>query len=193
MIDVSRMFHTRLREAERGQHMKNSTTIHKPSAIESFWRFISPAMIAIILATSANADPAADLEKMRTNGNQLSEDLITCAAFFMITAQGVENRGTPEDRQSGSQWKNQAARAMMFADTIANSIGQKPEVLAVRVETISQSLMDEMGGNFMNYSLLSSKYLQKCVDLMRDPEQTVARRLSIPAKAEAPNPLGKRQ
>lgn len=62
------------------------------------------ALIAAALAgTPAHADPAADREKVRTVGNQVSEDLITCSAFFTISAQRREMvSGTARRHTSGS-------------------------------------------------------------------------------------------
>ena len=148
------------------------------------------AVVAVLLATPAGADPAADLERMRTRVNQLSEDWITCTAFFMITAQGTENHGEPEDLKLAAELRQQATMAMLLAQTVARKIGQKPEVATVRLQTIAKSLMQKMGGDFINYSLLADEYLTGCVELMRDPVQTVSKRLGIHARPDAP---GERQ
>ena len=142
---------------------------------------LAVVVTAVLLAASANADPVADLEKMRAQGNQLNEELVTCGAFFLISAIGFEKRGTPKDIAVAEQTKQQANRALQFAEMIGKSIQQKPEVVSARFQMSLKALRKEMADDFTNYSILLNKYLEPCADLVRDPEQTVARRMGIGA------------
>jgi hypothetical protein len=116
-------------------------------------------------------------ERWRSTGNQFSADLISCAAFFMVTSKGVENSGKPEDKKTAEQWQIQAARIFSFAEVVSQKIGQKPEVPGIRIKMMVESMMEEMGGHYMNYSILSSKYMDRCVDLARNPDSALAKRL----------------
>lgn len=138
--------------------------------------------------SSSHADFLDDFQELRNRGNQLSEDMITCAAFFTISAQGGKNSGTQSSLKLAENLEHQAVIAMMFAKSIANSIGQKPEVANIRLKAIMQSILDEMNWNYINYSSIMHKYLNNCVELLRDPEKTIKSRLKIPPNIKETNP-----
>ena len=107
----------------------------------------------------------------------------------MISAQGGRNRGKAEDIRTAEGLEREAVMAMMFAENVSKSIGQKPEVPQLRLNAIAKSLMAEMDGHFMNFSVLSSKYLAKCADLLRDPKATVDSRFGFSDQAEDATPI----
>jgi hypothetical protein len=136
---------------------------------------IAAMISATLLGTSTKADPAADLEKMRALGNQLNEEL------FLISAIGFEKKGTPKNIAVAEQTKQQANRALQFAEMIGKSIQQKPEVVSARFQMSLKALRRETADDFTNYSILLNKYLEPCVELMRDPKHTVSSGMGIRA------------
>ena len=129
-------------------------------------------MIAALLGTPTSAQSGPDREQMRTSGNQLSDDLVTCAAFFMISAQGIDNRGDAKNPGQIDKMRDLARRTMRLAEMASKSIGEEPEALAARAEAVVPALMAEMGGNYLNYSFLSRKYLRQCINLTLGPKNT---------------------
>lgn len=137
------------------------------------------AVTLLSTAVFSSAQAAPNSETLRRLGNQLSEDFAVCSAFYMISAEGAKNRGDISGLQMVALAEASAVKAIAMAKRLSYAIGQKSDVPMIRYRENHRSLLDEMGRDFVNYSVLSARYLRNCAYLMRDPEAVVVQRMGL--------------
>lgn len=91
--------------------------------------------------------------------------MVTCTAFFYISAIGNMNRGDEVGEKRGAEMKAAGDLLMQVAGRIGTLIDQKPEAIGARLNMALAGMRTEIGDKFVNYSILLSKYLQPCTDL----------------------------
>jgi hypothetical protein len=125
------------------------------------------ALMAPIAQTAAQQTPT---EKLTAAANNLGHELVTCTAFFYITAIGMLNRSDQKGQEMAAKQRQTGDYLMQVAGHIAKTIEQKPEVLGARLEMEMGEMRKEMSDNFVNYSLLQRKYMEPCVSLAGNVE-----------------------
>lgn len=120
------------------------------------------ALAAAPVQVSAQQDAG---QRLTIAANNLSHELIICSAFFYITAIGMMNRNDAKWQRDGEQQKQIGDQLGDVAGRLSEMIGQNPKAFQARLEMAMADLRNEMSDNYVNYSILQRKYLNRCTDL----------------------------
>jgi len=136
-------------------------------------RLVIAALTVSSVVAMNGAAHGQSSEQITNRLNNLSHEFIHCSAFFYVVANGLKRRSDPNSSNLAQKYIRHGDRLRDIGGLIGLKIGQKPEVIKVRWEMSVKSLWAEMDNHFKNFSLLLSKYLNPCVDLIKNPERHV--------------------
>ena len=119
----------------------------------------------LVLSGGASAD-----EKQTYVLNNLQEDFTTCYSYYKIAGEGI-SRGKDLDQETIEGLNRSADIALQSAYLIGQQLNMKTEAMSARVEMAFQKMSDEMGSDFINFSVILNKYAYYCKDVIEKPEQ----------------------
>lgn len=111
-------------------------------------------------------DPPASIVAATNNA---SHEMIECAAYFTIVAEGMRITPGADTAKGADQYDSAREAALMYALALAESINQKPETLKARLEMSMQGMIDEIDRDYVNISILLNKYAVPCKSAVEDP------------------------
>ena len=124
-------------------------------------------LFVIILGGSASSN-----EKQTYILNNLQEDFTTCYSYYKIAGEGI-SRGRELDQETIDGLNRSADIALQSAYLIGQQLNMKTEAMSARVEMAFQKMSDEMGSDFINFSIILDKYAYYCKDVIEKPEQRI--------------------
>ena len=122
-------------------------------------------LFVIILGGSSSSN-----EKQTYILNNLQEDFTTCYSYYKIAGEGI-SRGRELDQETIDGLNRSADIALQSAYLIGQQLNMKTEAMSARVEMAFQKMSDEMGSDFINFSVILNKYAYYCKDVIEKPEQ----------------------
>lgn len=128
-------------------------------------KLFSTILIISFLSGSVIAD-----EKQTYILNNLQEDFTTCYSYYKIAGEGI-SRGRELDQETIDGLNRSANIALESAYLIGQQLNMKTEAMSARVEMAFQRMSDEMGSDFINFSVILNKYAYYCKDVIEKPEQ----------------------
>ena len=128
-------------------------------------KLVFTILIILFLSRSVIAD-----EKQTYILNNLQEDFTTCYSYYKIAGEGI-SRGRELDQETIDGLNRSADIALQSAYLIGQQLNMKTEAMSARVEMAFQKMSDEMGSDFINFSVILNKYAYYCKDVIEKPEQ----------------------
>lgn len=104
--------------------------------------------------------------------NNLQEDFTTCYSYYKIAGEGI-SRGRDLDQETIDGLNRSAEIALESAYLIGQQLNMKTEAMSSRVKIAFQRIQDEMGSDFINFSVILDKYAYYCKDVIEKPEQRI--------------------
>ena len=106
--------------------------------------------------------------------NNISEEYVTCSAFYFISSKGLKRSG---DLETASKYEDYSISAIQFA--LISSEKDRTQEMAEketmsRLEIKVKSMLKDIDNNISNISILTDKYLDHCKEIMEDPNKIVA-------------------
>ena len=101
--------------------------------------------------------------------NNLQEDFTTCYCYYKIAVEGI-SRGRELDQEAINGLNRSANIALESAYLIGQQLNMKTEAMSARVNMAFQKMQDEMGSDFINFSVILDKYAYYCKDVIEKPE-----------------------
>ena len=95
----------------------------------------------------------------------LINDYAKCYVFWNIAEQGAPN---PNDTYTKNVQEH-AEYSLAMGLELTKDLEAKEESFFASIENMTKFLGKEMGGDYANFSILSSKYLDLCVSLSKSP------------------------
>lgn len=123
----------------------------------------------ILIISFLSGSVIAD-EKQTYILNNLQEDFTTCYSYYKIAGEGI-SRGRELDQETIDGLNRSADIALQSAYLIGQQLNMKTEAMSARVEMAFQKMSDEMGSDFINFSVILNKYAYYCKDVIEKPEQ----------------------
>jgi len=130
-------------------------------------KFIILIISSLFLSWSVFAD-----EKQTYVLNNLQEDFTTCYSYYKIAGEGI-SRGRELDQETIDGLNRSAEIALESAYLIGQQLNMKTEAMSARVKMAFQRMQDEMGSDFINFSVILDKYAYYCKDVIEKPEQRI--------------------
>ena len=121
----------------------------------------------LVLSGGASAD-----EKQTYVLNNLQEDFTTCYSYYKIAGEGI-SRGRELDQETIDGLNRSAEIALESAYLIGQQLNMKTEAMSARVKMAFQRMQEEMGSDFINFSVILNKYAYYCKDVIEKPEQRI--------------------
>ena len=106
--------------------------------------------------------------------NNISEEYITCSAFYLISSKGFKRSA---DLETALKYEDYSISAIQFA--LISSKKDRTQEMAEK-DTLSQldikvkSMLKDIDNDISNISILTNKYLDHCKEIMEDPNKIVA-------------------
>jgi len=127
-------------------------------------RLILTILFTMVQSVSVIAD-----EKQTYVLNNLQEDFTTCYCYYKIAGEGI-SRGRELDQEAINGLNRSANIALESAYLIGQQLNMKTEAMSARVNMAFQKMQDEMGSDFINFSVILDKYAYYCKDVIEKPE-----------------------
>ena len=128
-------------------------------------KFLLTIIFTLVIIGASSAD-----EKQTYVLNNLQEDFTTCYSYYKIAGEGI-SRGRELDQETIDGLNRSADIALQSAYLIGQQLNMKTEAMSARVEMAFQKMSDEMGSDFINFSVILNKYAYYCKDVIEKPEQ----------------------
>ena len=129
-------------------------------------------LILTILFTMVQSGSVIADEKQTYVLNNLQEDFTTCYCYYKIAGEGI-SRGRELDQEAINGLNRSANIALESAYLIGQQLNMKTEAMSARVNMAFQKMQDEMGSDFINFSVILDKYAYYCKDVIEKPEQRI--------------------
>jgi len=126
-------------------------------------------LILTILFTMVQSGSVIADEKQTYVLNNLQEDFTTCYCYYKIAGEGI-SRGRELDQEAINGLNRSANIALESAYLIGQQLNMKTEAMSARVNMAFQKMQDEMGSDFINFSVILDKYAYYCKDVIEKPE-----------------------
>ena len=97
--------------------------------------------------------------------NNLQEDFTSCYSYYKIAEEGI-SRGREVDEKTLAGFKRSSDISLESAYLIGQQLGMKTEAMSARVKMSFARMQDEMGSEFINFSIILDKYGIFCRDLI---------------------------
>ena len=117
------------------------------------------SILSFLLAASLQESSASDEETARNN---LASELVECAAYYDIAAEGIRRTGNLE----GAAVSEKAAQTAL---EIARQYS-RDEVVLARYKLAMEGHIKTIDGNYSNLSLLIVKYKDICKQALETPQ-----------------------
>ena len=126
--------------------------------------FSTILVLGLLLIGNAYAD-----EKQTYVLNNLQEDFTTCYSYYKIAGEGI-SRGRELDQEAIDGLNRSADIALESAFLIGQQLNMKTEAMSARVKMSFQTMQEEMGSDFINFSIILDKYAYYCKEVIEKPE-----------------------
>ena len=130
-------------------------------------KFLLTIIFTLVIIGASSAD-----EKQTYVLNNLQEDFTTCYSYYKIAGEGI-SRGRELDQETIDGLNRAAEIALESAYLIGQQLNMKTEAMSARVKMAFQRMQDEMGSDFINFSVILDKYAYYCKDVIEKPEQRI--------------------
>ena len=130
-------------------------------------KFLLTIIFTLVIIGASSAD-----EKQTYVLNNLQEDFTTCYSYYKIAGEGI-SRGRELDQETIDGLNRSAEIALESAYLIGQQLNMKTETMSARVKMAFQRMQDEMGSDFINFSVILDKYAYYCKDVIEKPEQRI--------------------
>ena len=105
-------------------------------------------LFTFVISGASGAD-----EKQTYVLNNLQEDFTTCYSYYKIAGEGI-SRGRELDQETIDGLNRSAEIALESAYLIGQQLNMKTEAMSARVKMAFQRIQDEMGSDFINFSVI---------------------------------------
>jgi len=109
-------------------------------------------------------------EKDRLILQNINYEFITCGVYYKIASEGARRANDPRREKL---FKDVAGRYFDEALDLSAKIGMSPEAVLSTSELITKKMGQEMKNDYVNFAVLSNKYLRFCKNLMEKPDSRV--------------------
>ena len=118
------------------------------------------AIILSILSTSVNAD-----DQQTFVFNNLQGDFTTCYSYYLLSEEGLKKSGSAND-ETISGLNKSADLSLESVFMIGQQLGMNTDTMRNRVKTSFESIKNEMGEDYKNFSKVLDKYGIFCKDCL---------------------------
>ena len=127
-------------------------------------KFLGTVVLGLLLSGNVYAN-----EKQTYVLNNLQEDFTTCYSYFKIAEEGI-SRGSKVDKNTIAGLKRSADISLESAYLDGEQLNMKTEAMTARVKMSFQKIQNEMGSDFINFSIILEKYAYYCKEVIEKPE-----------------------
>jgi hypothetical protein len=126
--------------------------------------------------------PSRASDSNRAGFDDLSREMSTCAAYFSLLSDIVENSPGPEAKAETAQRIKSTGQAMLIQSiNVANYIGLSDDVVMKRVQTALKEMVETVNGDPANsLQVMHVRYGQPCDELLESAAKRFADLLELP-------------
>lgn len=132
-------------------------------------------LVLTILFTGVHCLMAEELsnsdERSREISNNVSEEYVTCAAYFGIASEAVRRSGENEVSANFEKARDAALEYALISASQGRTKEMAQKVTLSRLELNMKSMTSEIDNNVENISILINKHAQRCKEIMDYPEK----------------------
>ena len=112
-------------------------------------------------------------EIVKEISNNVSEEYITCAAYFSIVSEAMRRSGDAEVASKYEAYRDLAVQYALIAAKEGRTQEMAERVSLARFELNVKSMTNEIDNDIGNISILLNKYSARCKEIMEDPEKVM--------------------
>lgn len=136
-------------------------------------RALVPSIIALLpLIGAAQPSPTEFAAEVTDN---VSTEYVECAAYFAVVQGAFVKSGDAPAATKYKEASDKAAQFGLMAAQQSRSEEMATKVTLARFESSLKTMQRTIENNYSNMVLLSTKYLDSCVEAMTDPEAMIKR------------------
>ena len=106
--------------------------------------------------------------------NNISEEYVTCSAFYIISSKGLKRSGDLETASKYEDYSISAIQAALISSKKGRTQEMAEKVTSSRLDIEVKAMLKDIDNDISNISILTNKYLDHCKEIMEDPNKIVA-------------------
>jgi len=137
---------------------------------------------AAVASVTLLGAPSQASDASRAGFDDLSREMSTCAAYYSLLSDIVENSPGPGAKAETAQRIKSTGQAMLIQSIrVANYIGLADDVVMERVKTALKEMVDTVNGDPANsLEVMHTRYGQPCDELLESAAKRFADLLELP-------------
>ena len=106
--------------------------------------------------------------------NNVSEEYVTCAAYYSIAAEALRRSGELETAAKMAESRNSALQYALIAAKEGRTQEMAEKVTLARLDLNMKSMTNEIDNDIGNISILMNRYADRCKEIMENPDKIMA-------------------
>ncbi len=123
------------------------------------------------VATVGWARAAGELSTVEIDGlNNYHQEMVECVSYFGIVIEGLKRR----DKKKGvANYKKAMDILLGRMYEVGKRLGMKNETNLARLRLMMRQHSQEMGSDFINFSILMERYYERCQTVVEKPAERI--------------------
>ena len=131
-------------------------------------------LLLFVMPQYSTAEEPPDANELtKEMANNVSEEYVICAAYYMIACEGVRRSGDLTTAQRIEGARDRALDYALVAARKGRTEEMAQKVTLARLELNVKSMRAEIDGDISNVSILMNKYAARCKEIMEDPDKVM--------------------
>lgn len=135
--------------------------------------FLGMAVFFMPIENLNAGDASRDNEITKEIANNVSDEFVTCAAFYLIAAEAVRRSSQPETASRYEELSDTASHYALSAANEGRTQEMAQKVTLARLELNIKSMKKDIDSDVSNISLLINKYGDRCKQVMNHPDKVI--------------------
>jgi len=106
--------------------------------------------------------------------NNISEEYVTCGAYFGIAAGAVRRSGDDETAKKMEEARDSALQYALLSAKEGRTQELAEKVTLSRLDLNMKSMTKEIANDIGNISILINQYADRCKEIMEDPDKMMS-------------------
>ena len=141
-------------------------------------KFVSILILSLVFFMGVQYLIAEEIPKTdeisKEVSNNISEEFVTCAAYFSIASEAIRRSNDPETATKMERARDASLRYALIAAKNGRTAEMAEKVTIARFDLNMKSMTNEIDNDIGNISILMNKYAGRCKEIMESPEKMMA-------------------
>lgn len=149
------------------------SSLHELKKMTTFASTIFAAFLFVLMLSQPSFSQPSEKEVLTEIADNISYEYIECGVYFQIAGEGLKKAGNLEFAKKYDDLVDLCylSAYQLIVKNREKSMADK--VATSRVSMVNSSMRKEINNNYSNLSIISDKYLNRCIEIINDPSKMI--------------------